>query len=469
MNSRNLRLAASFRDPSGFLFTQDGTLFRQVNQYYQEDYDRLIKSGLYAALVREGLLIAHKEVVIEPREPALAYRVIRPERVQFISYPYEWSFSQLKDAALVTLLIHKKAIEFGMSLKDSSAYNIQFHHGRPVLIDTLSFEIYREGEPWVAYRQFCQHFLAPLALMALKDIRLSQLLRIYIDGIPLDLASQLLPGSTRFNFGLASHIHLHASAQKRFAGKEVKQETVKGRVSKMALLGLVDSLEGAVKSLKWQPAGTEWADYYDATNYTDTSFSEKQKLVGRFIDLAQPKSVWDLGANNGIFSRVASQKGIFTLSCDIDPAAVEQNYSTVVAKKEQALLPLVIDLTNPSPALGWNNQERQSLTERGPADAILALAVIHHLAISNNVPLPQLAAFFSQLGRWLIIEFVPKNDSQVKRLLASRKDIFTDYNQETFEAVFSEVYEIRASEAISGSERRLYLMEKRGGKIPEDA
>lgn len=269
-------------------------------------------------------------------------------------------------------------------------------------------------------------------------------------------------------FGLATHIHAHASSQKRYAGKEVKQGAVQGRVSKMGLLGILDNLEGAVKALKWQPAGTEWADYYNSTNYTDTSFNEKQKLVDRFIDQAQPKSVWDLGANNGIFSRVASQKGIFTLSCDIDPAAVEQNYTTVVAKKEQALLPLVIDLTNPSPALGWNNQERQSLKERGPADVILALAVIHHLAISNNVPLPQLANFFSELGQWLVIEFVPKSDSQVKRLLASRKDIFTDYNQEAFEAVFSEVYEIRASEAISGSERRLYLMEKRGDKIPND-
>jgi hypothetical protein len=461
MNSRNSRLAASFRDPSGFLFTQDGMLYRQVNQYYQEDYTRLVKSGLYVALVKEGLLVTHKEVAVEPREPSLSYRVIRPEKMQFISYPYEWSFSQLKDAALATLRIQKKAIEFGMSLKDSSAYNIQFNHGRPVLIDTLSFEIYREGEPWVAYRQFCQHFLAPLSLMALRDIRMSQLLRIYIDGIPLDLASQLLPGSTRLNFGLATHIHAHASSQKRYAGKEVSQDTAKGRVSKTALLGIVDSLEGAVKGLKWQPEGTEWADYYDATNYTDASFSEKQKVVDRFIEQAQPKNVWDLGANNGIFSRVASQKGIFTLSCDIDPAAVEQNYATVVAKKEQSILPLVIDLTNPSPALGWDNQERQSLKERGPADAILALALIHHLAISNNVPLPQLAEFFSGLGRWLIIEFVPKSDSQVKRLLASRKDIFSDYNQETFEAVFSEVYEIRASEAISGSERRLYLMEKR--------
>jgi len=457
------REAASFRDPSGFLFTRAGTLYRQVNQYYQADYDLLMKSGLYAGLVKAGLLVQHTETAVEAREPSLAYKVIQPERVQFISYPYEWSFSQFKDAALATLAIQKRALESGMSLKDASAYNIQFHRGKPVLIDTLSFEIFREGEPWVAYRQFCQHFLAPLALMALKDIRLSQLMRIYIDGVPLDLASQLLPGGTRFNFALAMHIHQHAAAQKRYAGKEVKLETAtsNARFSKMALLGLVDSLEGAVKGLSWKPAGTEWAEYYDATNYSDAAFEHKRELVGKFVDQVQPKKVWDMGANNGVFSRVAGDKGIFTLSCDIDPAAVEQNYRFVKEKKEENLLPLVVDLTNPSPALGWSNEERQSLEQRGPADMVLALAVIHHLAISNNVPLPQLADYFARLGTWLVIEFVPKSDSQVKRLLASRKDIFTDYNQETFEAVFSETYAIHESVVIRGSERRLYLMEKR--------
>ena len=216
---RTEQLSASFRDPSGFLFSRSGILYRQINRAYSKDYARLMDSGLYEKLVKASLLIPHTEVDQPPAQSDLAFKVIQPERVPFISYPYDWSFSQLKDAALVTLSIQKRALKLDLSLKDASAYNIQFVRGRAMLIDTLSFEIYKEGEPWVAYKQFCQHFLAPLALMTYRDVRLSQFLRVYIDGIPLDLASELLPAKTKFNFGLLTHIHIHAGAQKRYSDK----------------------------------------------------------------------------------------------------------------------------------------------------------------------------------------------------------------------------------------------------------
>lgn len=454
------KLKASFRDPSGFLFTHDGVLYRQVNRAYQPHYDQLMTSGLYDRLVKARQLVSHQEVELEGQEPELCYKVIQPERVAFISYPYEWSFSQLKDAALLTLSIQKKALDAGMTLKDASAYNIQFHNGRAALIDTLSFETYQEGEPWVAYRQFCQHFLAPLALMALRDIRLSQLLRIYIDGIPLDLASSLLPARTRFNLGLGVHIHTHANAQKRYAGEAVKTSSRRS-MSKMALLGLIDSLSTTVRKLEWKPAGTEWGDYYEATNYTGQSFKQKHEMVREFLSAAGPQIVWDLGANTGEFSRIAAEMGALAVAFDVDPAAVEKGWRDVRAAKETHLLPLVLDLTNPSPALGWQNQERDSLIERGPADMVMALALIHHLAISNNVPLPSVAEFFGRLGRWLIIEFVPKEDSQVQRLLASRLDIFDQYHKAGFEAAFEQVYTIRAAREIPESKRTLYLMEKK--------
>jgi 2-polyprenyl-3-methyl-5-hydroxy-6-metoxy-1,4-benzoquinol methylase len=454
-------LGASFRDPSGFLFIRDGILYRQVNRVYAENYARLIDSGLYEKLVKARLLIPHIEAEEEPADPSQAFQILMPERVPFISYPYEWSFGQLKDAALATLSIQKRALKVGLSLKDSSAYNIQFWHGKPVLIDTLSFEIYREGEPWVAYRQFCQHFLAPLALMTFCDVRLGQLLRVHIDGIPLDLASKLLPGRTRWNLGLASHIHLHARAQARYAEAAVS-EVRRGRaMSKQSLLGLIENLEATVRGLTWKPTGTEWAEYYNNTNYSEAAFAHKEELVAEWLAELQPKVVWDLGANTGIFSRQAASLGAYTLAFDIDPAAVERNYQQVRKDKQQNLLPLVLDLTNPSPGIGWANRERDLLTERGLADVVLALALIHHLAIANNVPFDHLADYLSGLGKWLIVEFVPKSDSQVKRLLKSRADIFTEYDRATFEQAFSKRYIIQKSSQARTSERWLYLMEKR--------
>jgi hypothetical protein len=451
---------SSFRDPSGFLFYQDGLIFRNVSQAYRAHYDQLLDSGLYEALAAAGLLISHEEVDSPNPETASAYKVIQPEQIPFISYPYEWSFSQLKNAALTTLRIQKKALEYNMSLKDCSAYNLQFIRGKPVFIDTLSFEAYREGEPWIAYRQFCQHFLAPLALMSLRDIRLGQLLRVYIDGVPLDLASSLLPISSRFQFSLSAHIHLHAKSQKRFAAKPLPVS--EGKLSRIAFLGLIDSIERAVQKLTWRPQGTEWVDYLDENSYSETSLEHKKKAISALIDETYAEQVWDLGANTGFFSRVPASKGILAISADNDPACVEVNYQTCVRDHETHVMPLLLDLTNPSPGIGWGHEERMSLMERGPADVVMALALLHHLAISNNVPFDRIASFLSRICHWLIIEFVPKSDLQVQRLLSTREDIFDDYRQQAFEDAFGRHFSIRKSIQIQGSERVLYLMQTEG-------
>lgn len=457
--SSSAKLPASFRDPSGFLFTQDGKLYRQVNHVYREEYDRLLGSGLYQDLVEGGLLVPHVEV--DAPLPAGAYRVLEPERVPFISYPYEWSFGQLQDAALATLRIQQKALDRGMSLKDASAYNIQFHAGRPVLIDTLSFETYQEGRPWVAYRQFCQHFLAPLALMSHTDVRLGQLLRIHIDGVPLSLASRLLPFSTRLRFPLLSHIHLHAGSERRLAARPV--DTGRYRVGRTAFRALIENLEAAVRGLKWQPKGTPWADYYGETNYSDEGLEHKAQLVAEFLAAVEPAPglVWDLGANTGRFSRLPAGRGALTISFDNDPACVERNYRQCIRDGEARILPLLVDLTNPPSGHGWAHEERMSLAERGPADLALALALVHHLAIGNNLPLGHIAAFLARIARWLIVEFVPKSDSQVQRLLASREDIFVDYTQKAFEAEFGRHFLVERSAGIQDSERTLYLMRRR--------
>lgn len=450
---------ASFRDPSGFVFLRNGRIFRQVNRAYAPDYDRLLGSGLYRSLVDEGRLVPHEETDEPAEQPETVYRVLKPEPVPFISYPYEWCFSQIKDAALATLAIQLRAMEHGLALRDASAYNIQFLRGRPVMIDTLSFAEYREGEPWVAYRQFCQHFLAPLALMSRRDVRLGQLLRVYIDGVPLDLASRLLPGRTRWSFGLGTHIHLHASTQQRYSDRRARPRRPVGR---LALVGIIRSLERAIRRLDWHATGTEWAEYYDATNYSSAALQHKQALIERYLDRVRPGTVWDLGANIGTFSRLAADRGIWTVAFDIDPAAVEKNYLSCRQRAEEHILPLVLDLTNPSPGIGWENEERMDLRERGPADLVMALALVHHLAISNNLPLSRVARFFGHVGANLIVEFVPKSDTQVQRLLSTREDIFPDYTREEFERCFRQRFDILESAPVEGSERTVYLMARRG-------
>jgi len=446
----------SFRDPSGTLFRRNGTLYRQVNNCYRSHYDRLIDSGLYEDLVASGLLVRSEEVDAGLAISDAAYKVIRPEVIPFVSYPYEWCFSQLKDAALLTLEIQRRAMGHGMTLKDSSAYNVQFLGGRAIFIDTLSFEVQEEGRPWAGYRQFCRHFLGPLALMSFKDVRLNQLARIYVDGVPLDMADKLLGLRARRSLSLYLHIHLHAKAQKRYEDKPVDLNARK--VSRMALLGLVDSLTGAVRKLKWRARGTEWADYYEFTNYTDEAFEQKKTIVAEMLQTARPREAWDLGANTGVFSKLASDRGIPVIAFDVDPAAVERNYLEIRGGADSCPLPLVMDLTNPSGGLGWANEERMGLVCRGPTDTAMALALVHHLAISNNVPLARIARFFQSICKSLIIEFVPKEDSQVQRLLASRKDVFTDYNRDAFERSFGRYFSIETRRDIEGTKRTLYLM-----------
>lgn len=449
----------SFRDPSGFLFLRDEVLYRQVNVRYRADYDLLMNCGLYGELVKSELLISHEEIDTPPPRPSSAYKVLRPNPVEFISYPYEWCFSQLKDAALLTLEIQRRALARGMSLKDASAYNVQFHKGRPVFIDTLSFEKRKEEQPWVAYRQFCEHFLAPLALMALTDERLGKLLRIHMDGIPLDLTSCLLPFKSKWNLTLGPHIHLHAKTQKKYADSTMLRKKIKYKMSERGLLAVLNGLKTSVEKLSWKPGGTEWYDYYEANNnYGDEGLAAKEDLVAQFLGEIVPETVWDLGGNTGRFSRIAASKGAFAVTWDIDPGCVESNYCMVQREEETRVLPLLLDLTNPSPAIGWAGEERMSLIDRAPVDIVLALGLIHHLAISNNTPLEHVAKFFRMLSDRLVIEFIPKQDTQVMKLLATREDIFSDYTREGFESAFSKFYEINRAEKIPSSKRTLYLM-----------
>jgi len=460
--------AASFRDPAGFIFSQDGTIYRQVNTDGRADYDHAVSSGLFKKLWDEELLVVHAEVTKTAAfgRDTKRYKLLKPTVIPFISYPYEWTFAQLRDAALLTLRVQKIALEHGMILKDASAYNVQFVGTRPIFIDTLSFAKYEAGKPWEGYKQFCEHFIAPLALGRYDTTDMIQTLRTYLDGVPLAIACALLPRKARFNRGLFSHLYLHNSAQRRHqaGGEAVAARTAERKVSNLAMTGLMASLERTVRVLKPKDAKTQWGDYYTFTNYSDAAFEAKRKLVSGLLTEVKPKPqlVWDLGANNGEFSVLAAGQGAYTVAFDIDTVAVQRAYRNKWPDETAArLLPLVQDLTNPSPGLGWAHAERMSLLERGPVDVVLALALIHHLAIGNNVPLPDVASFLAACGRNVIIEFVPKGDSKVDHLLASREDIFDEYDEQHFEAAMGKHFNIVAKKPVKGSRRTVYLFTER--------
>ncbi len=460
-HARIQRDPGSFRDPSGFIYRRDDVLYRQVDRSFASDWDDLAGSGLLETLQAKGLLVEHDVVANDlAADPERAHVVLRPEPVDFISYPYEWSFGLLKDAALLTLEAQGLAAAAGFTLRDATAYNVQFHRGKPILIDTLSFERATDGAPWAAYGQFCEHFLAPLALMAHRDVRCGLMLRDHIDGIPLDLAATLLPGRTRLNVGLASHVHAHARAKTRYAdaGAAAAGKATSRRLSPLQQAALLDSLRRTVGGLRWEPAGTEWAEYAENTSYGDDAAGRKDALVDQFLRDAGGDVVWDMGANTGRFSRIAASPGRRVVSWDIDPAATERHYQLIRRDGTASTLPLVVDLGNPSPGLGWAHTERRSLLDRADADVVLALALVHHLAIGRNLPLDRLADFFADLAPVLIVEFVPKGDPMVDKLLATREDIFPTYTLDGFRTAFSRRFAIEAEAPIEGVTRVLFRM-----------
>lgn len=455
-------VSSSFRDPSGRVFISDGEIYRTISKSYRPHFEKLISSGLYQELVDKGWLVAHEDH--ESIQDAPCWKTIKPHTIPFISYPYEWSFSQLKDAALRTLGIQKKALEKGMQLKDASAFNIQFENGKAIFIDTLSFEIRDPGTAWPGYGQFCRHFLAPLALMQYTDISLLSLFKQYTDGIPLELASRLLPRRTRFSSGLYLHIHLHAKLIKKYAtSQENPEEKAKAGAEKNAkdtAPALIDSLISLVKSFRFPTILTEWGDYYNNTNYTDKAFESKKEIVNTFIrKLSDVKIACDLGANDGTFSEIAATYAATVISADIDPISVEKNYLRQ-KKEKQNIVPVLQDLSNPSSDCGWANREWKRFDARCNADVVMGLGLIHHICISNNVPLEFAAEYFASLGQYAIVEFVPKEDSKVQILLATREDIFPRYTIKGFENAFKQYFEIVEKENVVDSHRMIYLMKK---------
>jgi hypothetical protein len=457
---------ASFRDPAGYVFRRDGALYRAIQPMAAADWAAFTDGGLAADLIGRGLLIDHEPASVELAPRPGAVHVIKPRQLALISYPYEWAFSQLREAALLTLEVQRRALAADMWLRDASAYNVQFDAGRPILIDSLSFEPADLSAPWPAYRQFCKHFLAPLALMAHRDVRCGLMLRDFIDGLPLDLATGLLPGRTRLG-GLLHHLHLHAAADRRTQTAQItgaadeKAEQARARpMNRTRHEALLDSLRRTVEGLRLELGG-HWLSYTHQTSYSPAGMASKREIVDRLLAAAGGSLIWDLGANVGTYSDLAAGPGRLVIAFDMDASVTELHWRNLSTEQRASVLPLVMDLANPSPALGWAHAERRSLLQRGPADVAMALALVHHLAIGNNVPLPLVAELLAGAGRKVIVEFVPREDPMTQQLLAARRDIFTDYTLDGFRAALAPHFSVVEEAAVADSLRTIFLLERR--------
>jgi len=456
--------AGSFRDPSGQVFARNGRIYRSIFEHGVKEFVAARDAGVYDKLIADGLLVSHEEVDFGDWAPAGTIFCLEHPRIPMVSYPWEWPFSFLKDAALIHLEAMEKLVPDGFWLRDASAFNIQYDGDRLRLIDTLSVGRRIPESPWVAYGQFCAHFLGPLSMGAYCDIRTFSLWRNYIDGFPLDLALKMLPFWRRYRPGILMHLTLHARAQGVADKKEdigrVKS-TKKPRVSDRGLTGIVHSLHKTIEGIKWKRTSEIWEEYGEIRTYQAEDVAKKSEYVDKVVKRLEPKVVWDLGANTGEFSLIAASHGAFVVSIDGDPACSEYLYQKVFSGKGvKGVLPLTMDLANPSPGLGWRSQERFSLEDRGPADLVLALALVHHLVFSCCVPLSLIAEWFGSLGNHLLVEFVPPSDPMVKKLLANRDEEHLPYDLDVFRSGFQRIFDFVDQTDLQNG-RSLFLCRRR--------
>lgn len=391
--------------------------------------------------------------------------VLEHETVPFVTYPYEWTFSMLKDAALLQLHLIENSLENGWTLKDATPYNIQWIGSHPVFIDVASFEPWREGEPWVGYRQFCSMFLTPLMLRAYLGIDHLPILRSCIDGIPPTEAAKYFTGMKRLKKGVMSHIILPAKVESWIAKRERDDAPARQRTSrkqsKAMVLGLVQSLKRLVHKLSIEIKHTDWSQYDKTHSYQEADFDAKKAFVLRHASTAQPEYVWDIGCNTGTFSRVSSDYCSRVISVDGDHNAVEQLYLAEKGNPDSNILPLIMNLANISPGQGWAGSERQAFDQRRKPDLVLCLALIHHVRMSANIPNALFLKWLRSLEAEVIIEFVNREDEMVMKLLTNKREQYEDYNLDQFTEEAERLFTIKDRAPLKGGKRVIFLLTPR--------
>lgn len=451
----------SYKDPDGYVRTEQGKITRYLSEAYKDSYDHLMLSGLYEKLVKEGLLIPHTEGSLASPKKGV-YKVLYPEYIDYISFPYEWSFLQWRSVILAFLKINVIALEHGMILKDATPFNFTFYKGKPIFFDTSSFEFYKDGQPWIAYSQFCEEMLGPFALMKYRSPKWGAIFSSSIKGFDLGFVSAHLPRASYFNLTCLMHIHWHSSYKNKSVGKAVDTQSG-GGFTRQKLVALWQMMGNTAKSWNkpFTPKNYFWSAYYQEFIESESYQNEKKDKVGAWLQRIQPAEVIDFGANTGVFSFLAAAASKKVVAVEMDPFCVDQLYKDIKAQKQHNILPMVADLMQPYGGLGWNNEERPALLSRLKAEMVMGLALIHHLCITHNVPMEFVAELFANATkRYLIIEFIPKSDEKVQRMLQNRADIFDGYTEENFMYAFSNRFRLLDKFTSDHSQRSLYLWEK---------
>jgi hypothetical protein len=464
----------SFRDPHGRVLLAADGVYRALSAQGLEDWNALWGSGLGPSLVEEGSLVATElapsdggtAAAIAAELPERPAGVLRHDRIPFVTYPYEWPFSMLRQAALLQLELTERALDHGLILKDASPYNVQWRGSRPVFIDVSSFERLREGEPWAGYRQFCMLFLYPLMLQAYRGFDFQPLLRGSIEGIPPAQMAALTGARDLLRRGIISHVRLHARLERSSAeraGTDVRGELKRAKFSTELIRSNLKRLRKLVGRLEWKAGRTAWSAYRDENTYSDADDERKAEFVRSVVAASRSRLTWDLGANDGAYARIAAENADCVVALDFDHATVDGMYRRLRDEGEERIVPLVGNLVDPSPGLGWRGAERRPLELRGEPDLVLALALVHHLSISGNVPLRELVDWFASLGAPLVIEFPTREDPMVKRLLAAKAaGLHTDFELDQFERLLGERFEVDRREQLPSGTRVLFAARPRG-------
>jgi hypothetical protein len=451
----------SFRDWDSRVFYDDGRVLRALSDDGLADWQALAGSRLFREAVAEGKLV---ETSVAERPIDGAAGVLEHARIPFVSYPYEWTFAMLREAALLQLELLRRALDESLILKDASSYNVQWRGTKPVFIDVGSFERLREGEPWAAYRQFCMLYLNPLLLQAYKGVDFRPWLRGSLGGITPVEARNVLGGRDVFRRGVLTNVALHARLERKHheSSKDVKTELKRAGFKKELIVANVRRLEKLVRGLEWKPGASEWSGYEATTSYDEADAQRKEEFVREVVQTRRWSLVWDIGCNEGRHSRIAAENADHVVALDGDAAVVDRLYRALAAEGSERILPLAVDVTDPSPALGWQGLERRTLDDRGRPELTLCLAVLHHVVISGNVPVPEFLSWLAELGTALVIEFPTRDDPRVAALLQRKKQgAHPDYDREPFERALAERFEILRTEQLSSGTRILYHAQPR--------